>query len=104
MTQTPYKFQVMSGMPGFMPNYHGGPYFASTRKEFADILRTELEMLDYPASRFADFNVKRMWRFVQSAQSGSSCHSSCDTHNGEHMEVCGLTDAEFDEMEASQDW
>ena len=104
MTQTPYKFQVMSGMDGYMPNYHGGPYYAATRKEFAEILRCELDLLNYPANRFTNFNVRRMWRFIQSAGSGSSCHASCIDHNSERMEVCGLTDAEFDEMEANQDW
>ena len=104
MTQTPYKFHIMSGMAGYMPNYNSGPYIASTRKELADILRTELNMLNYPANRFADFNVRRMWRFVQFAKSGSSCHSSCEDHNSEQMEVCGLADHEFDEMEAQEDY
>lgn len=105
MAQIPYKFQITSGMPEYLPNYHSGPYYAATRKELADILRTELEMLNYPANRFVDFNIKRTWRFIQFAQSGSSCHSFCDDHNGERMEICGLTDAEFGEMEAAQeDW
>ncbi len=103
MTQTSYKFSINSGMPGYMPNYQAGPYCAATRAKLAEILRTELEMLNYPASRFADFNVRRMWGFIQHARSGSSCHSSCDSHNGEHMEICGMTDAEYDEAEANQD-
>ncbi len=103
MTQTPYKFHVMSGMAGYMPNYHGGPYWASTRKEFVDILRTELEMLNYPINRLANFNVRRMWSFIQSARSGSSCHSFCDDHNGERMEICGMTDAEYDEAIAENE-
>lgn len=102
MTQTPYKFHVMSGMAGYMPNYNSGPYCAHTRAEFADILRNELRMLDYPTRRFADFHVRIMWRFVQFAKSGSSVHSCCDDHNGERLEVCGLTDDEFDEMEGQQ--
>ncbi len=102
--QTPYKFHIMSGMSGYMPNYNSGPYCASTRAGFANILRDELNMLDYPANRFADFNVRRMWRFVQIAKSGSSCHSSCEHHNGECMEICGLTDSEFEEMETAEDY
>lgn len=97
--QTPYKFHIMSGMDGYMPNYNSGPYHASTRAELVDILRTELTMLAYPANRLADFSIRRMWRFVQFAKSGSSCHSSCENHNGERMEIHGLTDAEFEEME-----
>lgn len=102
--QTPYKFQVMSGIPGYMPNYHGGPYIARTRKDLAGQLREELEMLNYPANRFSDFNIRRMWRLVQFAKSGSGCHASCDEHNGKQMEICGLTDDEFDEMEAQEDF
>ena len=101
---TPYKFHIMSGMPGYMPNYNSGPYVAATRKELTDILRTELDMLNYPANRFADFNVRRMWRFTQFAKSGSSCHASCDEHNGEQMEIYGLTDDEFNEMESAEDF
>ena len=104
MTQTQYKFHIMSGMPGYMPNYNSGPYYVSTRKELATVLRDELDMLDYPANRFADFNVKRMWSFIQSARSGSSCHSYCDTHNGEQMSICGMTDAEFDEAIQNEDY
>ena len=104
MTQTPYKFHIMSGMDGYMPNYNSGPYVVFTRKDLADTLRAELDMLGYPANRFTDFNVRRMWRFTQIAKSGSSCHTSCEDHNGERMEVCGLTDAEFDEMEAGEDF
>ena len=101
---TEYKFTISSGMPGYMPNYNSGAYVATTRKELAEILRSELEMLDYPANRFNDFNVTRMWRFIQNARSGSSCHSYCDTHNGEQLSINGLTDAEYDEMIASEDY
>ena len=97
MTQTPYKFSITSGMDGYMPNYQSGPYCATTRAELADILRAELEMLNYPVNRFADFNVRRLWRFVQFARSGSSCHSHCDEHNAERMSIYGLTDAEYDD-------
>lgn len=99
-----YKFSILSGMPGYMPNYIGGPYSASTRRELVNIIRNELDMLDYPANRFADFNVRQMWRFIQVACSGSSCHSSCDSHKGEVLSLHGLTDAEADEMEHEQDY
>ena len=96
--QTTYKFSITSGMPGYMPNYVSGPCFATTRKELGDTLRDELEMLGYPANRIHNFNIRRMWRFIQNAKSGSSCHSYCDEHNHEQMSVNGLTDDEFDEM------
>jgi len=102
--QTPYKFTLTSGMPGYMPNYVSGAFVVYTRKELANILRDELDMLSYPAARFNDFNVKRMWRFIQNAKSGSSCHSYCDTHNNEQLSVNGLTDAEYDELVANEDW
>lgn len=101
--QTPYKFCILSGMPGYMPNHHSGALIAYTRRDFAEIVRSELEVLDYPANRFHDFNIRRMWRFIQNAGSGSSCHSSCEPHNGEQIEICGLTDDEFDAMEREQD-
>lgn len=94
--QTPYKFAILSGMPGFMPNYNSGPMVAHTRKEFAEIIRDQLYALDYPANRFRDFNVKRMWRFIQRSKNGSSVHSYCMTHNGEQMSIQGLTDSEFE--------
>ena len=101
--QTPYKFTLSSGMDGYMPNYQSGPYHAATRSELASILRDELTMLDYPANRFNDFNIRRMWGFIQSAKSGSSCHSYCDDHNHEHMSVNGLTDDEYNDLEKAQD-
>jgi hypothetical protein len=69
--QTVYKFAINSGMPGYMPNYYAGPFYAHTRKELVQILKDELEVLDYPANRLHDFGVRRMWRFVQNAKSGS---------------------------------
>ena len=95
MPQTPYKFVVLSGMPGCLPNYVSGPMIANTRKELADILRDELEMLDYPKNRFSDFKVKRLWRRLQMYKSGASLHSRCNTHNGEYMSIQGMTDAEY---------
>lgn len=101
---TPYKFTITSGMDGYMPNYSSGPYVASTRRELASIIRDELAMLDYPANRFADFNVRRAWRFIQSAGSGSSCHLSCEEHGSECLSLHGLTDAEYSEAEEAEDF
>ena len=102
--QKPYRFSIMSGMDGYMPNYTSGPFIVHTRKDFAAILRDELEMLNYPANRIRDFGIRRAWRFVQNVGDGSSCHLSCDDHNHECLRVNGLTEQEYDEMEAQQDW
>lgn len=102
--QTPYKFIITSGMPGYMPNCVSGAMIAYTRKELASIIRDELDMLDYPAARFNDFNIKRMWRFIQNAKSGSSCHSCCDCHNGEQLSITGLTDEEYEEAINNEDF
>lgn len=95
MSQTPYKFVILSGMAGFMPNYNSGPLQANTRKELAEILREQLDMLDYPANRFNDFCVADIWRRVQAFKSGSSVHSNCEPHQGETMFIQGLTDEEY---------
>ena len=98
MAQTPYRFCILSGMPGYMPNYHSGAQIAHSRSELVDILKTELDMLDYPASFFGHLAIRNAWRFIQHHKSGSSVHLSTDTHNHEYFEVCGLTDSEYDEM------
>jgi hypothetical protein len=91
---TTYQFHIMSGMPGYMPNFVS-THSAGTRKEFADTVRDALDMLDYPANRFGEFEIRRMWRFVQRAKSGSNVHSFCSIHNGERMTIQGMNDADY---------
>ena len=98
-----YKFNIMSGLEGcYMPNYSSGPMLASTRRELMDTLRTELDMLGYPANRIHDFNVRRMWGHIK-LWGGSSVHSCCQVHNHELLSIQGLTDAEYDEQIKEQE-
>ena len=101
---TIYKFVVHSGMRDYMPNYSSGPHFAHTRRELVEILKNELDMLNYPANRIRDFSIRNIWRFIQNVGSGSSVHLICQDHNGEALQVCGLTDEEADAMEAELDY
>lgn len=94
--QTPYRFNITSGLVGcYMPNYTAGPYECHTRRELVALVKAELEMLNYPATRLRTMNIARLWRFVQSARSGSSAHTSCDPHNGQALELHGLTEEEY---------
>ncbi len=102
--QTPYRFTILSGLPGcYMPDYHGGAYEATTRREFVGIVRSNLEMLDYPANRIHDFGVRAMWRAIQKFKSGCAVNSSCESHNGERLEIVGLTAWDYDAMQTESD-
>lgn len=103
MTQKIARYSVTNGLAGcYMPDSANGPYSFATRKELADFIRGEIEMLDWPASIFADVKIKRLWSFIQ--RNGSSvAHFRLQRGNYE-LAFHGLTEDEARQMEAENDF
>lgn len=85
------------GMKGYMPNYHGGAYEFTSRRDLAEFIKGELRSFNIPVRRFRDVKLRRLWGFI--ARHGSStAHFSLDAGNGEYLEFHGLTEDEFKQM------
>ena len=91
------RYAIYNGMPGYMPNSHWGAHEAATRRDLAALIRYHLDMLDAPACRFADVNIRRLWRFI-SRHGSSSAHFSLDIGNGEYLYFSGLTEEEYNQQ------
>ena len=89
------RYTFMSGMPGYMPDYNSGPCEFTSRRALAFAIRSELEMLDYPASLFAEVKIRWLWGFIK-RHGASSAHVTI-YHGDRVFEMAGLTEAEFAE-------
>lgn len=95
------RYQVLFGMPGYMPDSNNGPYYASTRKELASLIRDEIAQFDLPKSLFNDVKIKQLWPFI--ARHGSSSAHITLYHGNNVLEFIGLTEAEAEEMESQNE-
>lgn len=92
--QTCY-FSFSNGLLGcYMPDSTSGPYAVTTRRELADAIRSELEMLDAPKRCFADVGIRRLWG-VAKRHGTSSVHFTIETSPGYGLSFHGLTEAEY---------
>ena len=99
---TTARYSMTFGLSGcYMPDSYGGPYICSTRREIASIIRSELEAYDLPASRFREVRIARLWAFIK--RNGSSVAHFALQHGANELAFHGLTEAEADEMEQSNE-
>ena len=95
------RYSVTYGLSGcYMPDSNSGAMEFTTRKEFADYIRHELEFFEMPASLFREVNIKRLWQAIQ--RHGSSSLGFTLHHKGNALQFHGLTDHEFNEMQESE--
>jgi hypothetical protein len=91
---------VMHGLRGcYMPDYNH-PCRFRTRRELASYIRSELSSLDQPASKFAEFEIKKVWSYIQKHGS-SKLQVIVPTMPGHALELAGLTRKEWLEAEAT---
>lgn len=104
-----YYFTLTGGLQGcYMPDYHGGNYAVTRRKDLIGAIRDELEMLlDQEGDRavsscMRDVDWKRLWS--QAKRHGTSSIHFCIA-TGEHtmLEFHGMTEAEYLEAEKEND-
>lgn len=103
MAQKIARYSVTNGLAGcYMPDNASGPLEFSTRRELRAFIGGELEMLDWPASMIRDVPLRRIWSFIQ--RNGSSVAHFSIERNGYELAFHGLTEAEFDEMQAQDEY
>lgn len=91
------RYAITFGLSGcYMPDSHDGAYEFTTRKELADMIRSELEMYDMPASLFREVRIRALWAHIK-RHGASSAHFSL-IHGGNALEFHGLTEEEFAEQ------
>lgn len=98
-------YAVSYGAAGCLPDSGpDGPYYCHTRAELAALIRDELQAHGFPASRFAEVGIRRLWRLICNAGSASSYHFSfAEAHGTYALHFEGLTRDEADAMGAAGD-
>lgn len=87
------RYSVTNGLAGcYMPDNVSTMEFYS-RRQLADFIRYEIELLDWPANKFAEANLKNVWRHI--ARWGSSSAHFSIHHKGYELAFHGLTDEEY---------
>lgn len=103
MTQKIARYSISNGLAGcYMPDSQNGPYFFTTRKEFAAFIRGEIAQMDWPACEIKQANLRNVWKFIQ--RNGSSVAHFRIQRGAYEIAFHGLTEAEFDEMEKANDF
>jgi hypothetical protein len=88
-----------------MPNHNSGAIEGSTRRELATLIREQISMFadqedDPPeATLFAQVRINNLWRHIK-RHGSSSAHFSIDIGRGEQIAFHGLTEDEFNQMQA----
>lgn len=90
------RYSVSFGLAGcYLPDSYGGVYECSTRRELADIIRSELKVYDLPARLFREVRINRLWSFIKNHGS-SSAHFNLH-HKGHVLSFSGLTEDEYNQ-------
>lgn len=96
------RYSVTFGLRGcYMPDSVSGPYVFGSRAELAAFIREELRTYELPACAFDQVHIRRLWGHI--ARYGSSSAHFAIHHGANALEFHGLTEAEFDAMEAESD-
>lgn len=94
MSRNIARYSITSGLAGcYMPDNGPQAIEAYTRKELAGIIRSEIEMQDFPANTFSQVNIRRLWRFI--VRNGSSVAHFRIEHKGREIAFSGLTEEEY---------
>lgn len=106
MARYHWRYSVTVGLAGcYTPNYHGGAHEGTTRRGLADYIRDQIQMFadqeDDPSeeSLFRQVRINNLWQHVK-RHGSSSAHFSIDIGRGEEIAFNGLTEDEFNEMQA----
>jgi len=96
------RYAITFGLSGcYMPDSHGGAHEFTTRKELADMIRSELETYNMPASLFREVRIRPLWAHIK--RHGASSASFSLIHGSNALEFHGLTEAEFIEQTAREE-
>ena len=88
------RYAVTFGLAGcYMPDSHDGAFECATRRELADLIRSELEVYELPKSLFREVRINRLWSCIK-RNGSSSAHFSL-IHDGHSLSFHGLTEEEF---------
>ena len=91
------------GLTGcYLDDSQGGAQEFNTRRELANAIRYELEVYDFPASCFAEVNIRRLWSAIRFAKSASS-YTFHIHHGANVLTFYGLTEREYLEDRATGD-
>lgn len=104
MTKPVCYFSLSNGLLGcYMPDSYQGPYAITRRKDLIAIVRDALDMLDAPKSAIRQVRWSHLWSIAK-RHGTSSVHFSIETSKGYGLSFHGLTEAEYAEQEAAQDF
>lgn len=90
---TIFRYSVSYGLAGcYMPDSINSPYIGTTRKDLAELIRSELEFHDMPKSLFNEVGIKKLWAVIK--RHGSSSAHFTIYHKGYALSFNGLTEEE----------
>lgn len=94
MTKVIARYNTTSGLAGcYMPDHVGSPTVYTRRKDLAEHIRYELQMMEWPASLFKQVKLTNLWAFIK-RNGSSSAHFSIH-YKQWVLEFHGLTEQEF---------
>lgn len=91
------RYAITFGLPGYMPDWHGGALEVTTRRELAAVIRDTLRLLDMPANLFREVRINRLWSFIK--HHGSSAAHFNLYHGGRVLSFHGLTEDEYTQQQ-----
>ena len=101
MANNPARYAVTFGLVGcYLPDSEPWAFEAATRRELADIVRSQIEFHEFPKASFGQVGIRRLWAFIK--RNGSSVAHFSIQHGAYEIGFHGLTESEFSEHEAAQ--
>lgn len=96
------RFAITYGLSGcYMPDWHGGAFEVTTRRDLAAVIRDTIHLLDLPANLFEQVKIRNLWKFIQYHGSSSSAHFYL--HHGDYvLAFSGVTEDEMDAHERDE--
>lgn len=100
MSKKPFiGYAITYGLEGcYMPDSHYGAFEVTSRRDFANLVKSALADYDMPKSLFRDVRVRAHWPLL--ARYGASSAHFTLYHKGNALSFHGLTREEYD---AAQD-
>ena len=88
------RYSVNFGLSGcYMPDSYSGSYECTSRKDLANLIRSELKLYGLPASLFREVRIRKLWAYIK--LHGSSVAHFSIVHKGCALSFVGLTAEEF---------
>lgn len=92
MSRPVARFQIMSGLPGCLPN-SADVYAYTTRREVVSAFRDYLEFQGLPAYLIHQIKWRDVWHHIK--RYGASSLHLCVQHKNTVVEFAGLTENEY---------